>query len=77
MEAVLRETAAPDTRSGRRTAGEPRKPWAIALSAVAPGLGSLAVGRIGVGAWILGAWALALVTLLISRDDLSRLTPPP
>ena len=72
MEAVLREASAPDTSSGRRTAGEPRKPWAIALSAVVPGLGSLAVGRIGVGAWILGAWAVALATLAISRDDVSR-----
>jgi peptide/nickel transport system permease protein len=72
MEAILREAAAPDTRSGRRTAGEPRKPWAIALSALVPGLGSLAVGRIGVGAWILGAWAVALATLAISRDDVSR-----
>jgi peptide/nickel transport system permease protein len=71
MESALRE-AAPDTRSSRRTAGEPRKPWAIALSALVPGLGSLAVGRIGVGAWILGAWAIALGTLLISGDDVSR-----
>src|SRR5688500_1240793 len=72
MEAVLREAAAPDTRSGRRTAGEPRKPWAIALSALVPGLGSLAVGRIGVGAWILGAWAIALATLAVSREDVSH-----
>ncbi len=72
MEAALREAAAPDTRSGRRTAGEPLKPWAVALSALVPGVGSLAVRRFGVGAWILGAWAIALATLAISRDDVSR-----
>ena len=66
------EAAALDTRSRRRTAGEPRKPWAIALSALVPGLGSLAVGRVGVGAWILGAWAIALATLAISTEDVSR-----
>jgi peptide/nickel transport system permease protein len=49
-----------------------RKPWAIALSAVAPGVGSVAIGRVTVGAWILGGWVIALATLLISRDDVSR-----
>ena len=49
-----------------------RKPWAIALSALAPGVGSVAIGRVTVGAWILGGWVIALATLLISRDDVSR-----
>ena len=48
-----------------------RKPWAVALSAVAPGLGSMAIGRIARGAWILGAWAIALATAVLSRDDVA------
>jgi peptide/nickel transport system permease protein len=66
----------PATRGGRvqpapRTLRE-RKSWAIALSALLPGAGSLAIGRIGVGTWILGGWAMALGTLLLSRDDVAR-----
>ena len=66
----------PATRGGRIEPVAPRvrerKGWAIALSALVPGLGSLAIGRIATGGWILGAWAIALVTLVISRDDVAR-----
>jgi peptide/nickel transport system permease protein len=51
---------------------QPRRPWAIALSAVVPGLGSIATGRWVSGAWILGGWAIALVTLAICREDIAR-----
>ena len=51
---------------------QPRKSWALALSALVPGLGSLAIRRWGTGAWILGGWAIALATLAISRDDIAR-----
>lgn len=44
----------------------------IALSALAPGLGSLAIGRVAIGSWILGSWAIALSTLAISTEDISR-----
>src|SRR5687767_11365977 len=49
-----------------------RKPWAMALSAVVPGLGSLAIGRVASGGWILGGWLIGLATLLVSREDIAR-----
>ena len=51
---------------------QPRRPWAVGLSALVPGLGSLALGRVTPGAWILPGWAIATVTLVISRGDLAR-----
>ncbi|HUF89392.1 MAG TPA: ABC transporter permease [Gemmatimonadota bacterium] len=51
--------------------GQPRKPWAVALSAVVPGLGSLAIGRVAVGVWILGSWTIALGTLATSTEDVA------
>jgi len=72
MQRAIQEAARPATRGGRAAEGRPRKPWAIALSAVVPGLGSLAIGRLGVGSWILGSWAIALATLSISTEDVSR-----
>ncbi len=76
VEAAIQAIAEPETHAtpgpvaeGR---GQPRKPWAVALSAVAPGLGSLAIGRWTAGCWIFGSWAVALTTLLVSRDDVSR-----
>ncbi|MGH7567196.1 MAG: oligopeptide ABC transporter permease [Gemmatimonadota bacterium] len=72
METALREAAEPEPRATRPAAGQSRKPWAIALSALVPGLGSLAIGRIAVGAWILGSWAIALATLAVSTGDVSR-----
>jgi peptide/nickel transport system permease protein len=51
---------------------QPRRPWAVGLSALVPGVGSLALGRITPGAWILAGWAAALLTLAISREDLAR-----
>jgi len=53
-------------------AAQPRRPWAVGLSALVPGLGSLALGRVTPGGWILAGWAIALVTLAISRDDVAR-----
>ncbi|MGH7557713.1 MAG: oligopeptide ABC transporter permease [Gemmatimonadota bacterium] len=50
----------------------PRRPWAVGLSAIVPGLGSLAIGRIVPGAWILGGWAIGILTLAASREDLPR-----
>jgi peptide/nickel transport system permease protein len=72
MDAALRGAAEPTKPAARPASGHARKPWAIALSAVLPGLGSLATGRIANGAWILGGWAIALATLVISTEDLSR-----
>jgi len=72
MEAALRGAAEPAAPAPRPAPGQARKPWAIALSAVLPGLGSLAIGRIANGAWILGGWSIALATLMISTEDLSR-----
>jgi peptide/nickel transport system permease protein len=63
-------TVAPPV-AGTRTA-QPRRSWAVGLSALLPGLGSLALGRITPGAWILGGWAIALATLAISREDVAR-----
>ncbi len=58
---------------GRSTTGAmTRRPWAVALSAVVPGLGSLAIGRIVPGAWILGGWAIGLLTLAVTGEDLAR-----
>ncbi|HUP00541.1 MAG TPA: oligopeptide ABC transporter permease [Gemmatimonadota bacterium] len=51
---------------------QPRRMWAVALSAVAPGLGSLAIGRWATGGWILAGWAIALATLAVSGADLAR-----
>lgn len=60
-------------RPPRATGGaRPRRIWAVALSAVVPGLGSLAIGRFGTGAWILGGWTIAGATLLASREDVAR-----
>lgn len=52
--------------------GEPRRGWAVALSAVVPGLGSLAIGRRQAGIWIFNGWVLAFATLLLSREDITR-----
>ncbi|MFN2383012.1 MAG: oligopeptide ABC transporter permease [Gemmatimonadota bacterium] len=49
-----------------------RPPWTVALSAVLPGAGSLALGRWLPGGWTLVAWGIALATLLAARDDLAR-----
>jgi len=49
-----------------------RKGWAVALSAIVPGLGSLATGRKQAGIWIFNGWVLALATLLLSREDIAR-----
>ena len=49
-----------------------RKGWAVALSAIVPGLGSLATGRRQAGIWIFSGWVLALTTLLLSREDIAR-----
>ncbi len=49
-----------------------RKGWAVALSAIVPGLGSLATGRKQAGIWIFNGWVLALATLLFSREDIAR-----
>ncbi|HET9332396.1 MAG TPA: oligopeptide ABC transporter permease [Gemmatimonadota bacterium] len=70
------ETAILGAAEPKRGAGHPgdnvaRKPWAIALSALVPGLGSIAIGRF-VGVWILAGWAIALSTLTISTGDVSR-----
>lgn len=72
METALREAAEPERGATRPAAGKARKPWAVALSAVVPGLGSLAIGRIATGVWILGGWAIGLATLAISTGDVSR-----
>ena len=73
MESALRAAAGPGPRTARRAeTRSARRPWAIALSALVPGLGSLAIGRLGVGAWILGSWAIALATLAISTEEVSR-----
>ena len=74
MDTAVRAMAASETPGVLPKAparGQPRKPWAVALSAVVPGLGSLAIRRIGVGLWILGSWAIALGTLAISTEDIS------
>lgn len=62
---------APSPGVGARAA-QPRRPWAIGLSALLPGLGSVALGRVTPGAWILAGWAIAIVTLVISRGDVAR-----
>lgn len=49
-----------------------RRPWAVALNAVVPGLGSLALGRVVAGGWLLGAWAVAVGTVVVARDDAAR-----
>ena len=72
MEAALRGASEPAIPTVRPASDRARKPWAVALSAVVPGLGSLAIGRIANGAWILGGWGIALATLVISTEDLSR-----
>jgi peptide/nickel transport system permease protein len=72
MEEALRKAAEPTRPATRAAEGRPRRPWAVALSAVVPGLGSLAIGRFGTGAWILASWAIALSTLVISTEDVSR-----
>jgi peptide/nickel transport system permease protein len=74
METAIREATEPVVLAGRSTKalGQLRKPWAIVLSALVPGLGSLAIGRIAIGAWILGSWAIALATITISTEDVSR-----
>jgi peptide/nickel transport system permease protein len=74
METAIREATEPVMLPGRSTnaLGQLRKPWAIVLSALVPGLGSLAIGRIAIGAWILGSWAIALATITISTEDVSR-----
>jgi peptide/nickel transport system permease protein len=72
MEAALRGASEPAMPTVRPASDRARKPWAVALSAVVPGLGSLALGRIANGAWILGGWGIALATLVISTEDLSR-----
>ncbi|MDX1623093.1 MAG: ABC transporter permease [Gemmatimonadota bacterium] len=51
---------------------QPRKPWAVALNAIVPGLGSLALGRRIAGAWLLGGWLLSIATLATSREEISR-----
>lgn len=72
MEEALRKAAEPVPRAARPSVEQARKPWAIALSALVPGLGSLAVGRWAVGTLILGTWAISLGTLAISTADVSR-----
>src|SRR5687767_126616 len=72
MEAALRGAVESPGPTVRTASHGVRKPWAIALSAVVAGLGSLAIGRIANGAWILGGWAIALATLLVSTEDVSR-----
>lgn len=75
MEAALAvaqpATRGGDVRAARQTLRR-RKPWAIALSAVMPGLGSLAIGRIASGAWILAAWTIAVATLVLSREEVAQ-----
>jgi len=72
METALRGVAEPEQPAARPSARQARKPWAIGLSAVVPGVGSLAIGRIAVGSWILGIWAIAMATLAVSTEDVSR-----
>jgi peptide/nickel transport system permease protein len=72
MEEALRRAAEPTRRTARVAEARPRKPWAVALSAVVPGLGSLAIGRFATGVWIFASWAIALSTLAISTEDVSR-----
>ena len=71
METAILGAAEPKARAGRPGDRVARKPWAIALSALVPGLGSIAIGRL-VGIWILAGWAMALSTLTISTGDVSR-----
>ncbi len=63
-----------DLQSSRVRAArvQPRRAWAVGLSAIVPGLGSLAIGRWATGVWILSGWVVALGTLAISRDDIAR-----
>jgi len=66
---------APATRGGPAEPGKqarPRKTWAVALSAVVPGAGSVAIGRILTGAWIFGAWVISVATFAISKGDVAR-----
>lgn len=74
VEAVL-AAAAPATRGWTPRPpdrGQKRRSWAVALSALVPGLGSIAIGRFTVGAWILGSWAIAVATALLAGDDVAR-----
>ena len=72
MEEALQNAAEPVRRATRPSVEQARKPWAIALSALMPGLGSLAIGRWALGILILGIWAISLGTLTISTEDVSR-----
>lgn len=75
VESAVLAAAAPATRGWTPRApdrGQPRRPWAVALSALVPGLGSIAIGRIAVGAWILGGWVIAVATALLAGDDVAR-----
>ncbi len=71
--ATLATGPAPTPRAtpGALTVHE-RKPWAIGLSALVPGLGSLAIGRVMPGAWILGGWLVATATIAVVREDVAR-----
>lgn len=76
VETAVQTSAIPTTKpaptapaAGR---AEPRKAWAIALSAVAPGAGSLAIGRWTAGTWIFGGWVISVATAVLSREDVAR-----
>ncbi len=74
METAVLALGEPAThgRAPREPAPRRRRPWAIGLSALMPGAGSLAIGRFASGAWILGTWLIGLATLVFSRDDVAR-----
>lgn len=71
--ALVVEAPLPDSPKLRPDeVAQPRKAWAVVLSALVPGLGSLAIGRILNGVWMLGVWLIALFTLSVSRADIAR-----
>lgn len=76
VEAAVQATVVPESRPAPeppvRDRARPRQPWAVGLSAVLPGAGSLALGRWTAGVWILGGWIVSVATALIAREDVAR-----
>lgn len=72
VDLVVGEPIGPDTVLPVDETIVGRKPWAVGLSAVVPGLGSILEGRRLSGSWIFAGWVISLATLVITRADIAR-----
>ena len=77
MEAAIRGAGEPRVLVRGPAERTERKAWAIALSAVVPGLGSIAIGRLASGAWILAGWVVARITRRVHSSPATTPDPAP